>query len=302
MKNILDKIKYQKLLQRYAMLTVSLLISAVVYNVFIRPANIVTGGTNGIAVITENLFGINPSLMIFLLCAFLLIFSFIFLGTEETIAALYITIVYPVLVELTSVLINYVNIEKSALLATIIFGGIIGGIANGIVYKTGFNTGGIGIISKILYKYKKIAITTCSFIINIIIVCCGGLVFGFNMILYAAVYLFISNLVSERILLGVSRNKVFYIISKEYKKIGSFIIDELNHDITTFTTKGKFLEKRQKVIMVVVPTKEYFLVKESVKEIDNNAFIIVTDGYETKGADIEINRKNKNKKRLDFGI
>ena len=37
--------------------------------------------------------------------------------------------------------------------------------------------------------------------------------------------------------------------------------------------------------MVVVPTKEYFILKESIYEIDNDSFFVVTDSYETKGVE-----------------
>lgn len=35
--------------------------------------------------------------------------------------------------------------------------------------------------------------------------------------------------------------------------------------------------------MCIIPTKEYFLVKEGIHEIDQNAFFVVTDAYEVSG-------------------
>ena len=57
----------------------------------------------------------------------------------------------------------------------------------------------------------------------------------------------------------------------------------MNHSVTIFDVKGGFLEKKRKVILAVVPTKEYFQVTEGIKMIDKNAFFIATDAYEVKG-------------------
>ena len=91
---------------------------------------------------------------------------------------------------------------------------------------------------------------------------------------------------------------MFYIISKESALIQKFIMEDLNHDVTIFDTKGKFLGEQQKAIMTVIPTKEYFLVKEGIKDIDKNAFVTITDSYEVKGQDIKINSVNHKKKRF----
>ena len=66
------------------------------------------------------------------------------------------------------------------------------------------------------------------------------------------------------------------------------------------TTEYKYADTitiiKQKTIMSVIPTKEYMLIKEVIKDIDNKAFVIVCDSYEVKGQDVSINDVNKTKK------
>lgn len=289
----LKKINNKNYLIRYATLIIILFISAVNYNVFVLPSKLVLGGTGGIAVITKILFDIDPSIIIFILSAFLLLISFIFLGFEDTIAATVITIVYPLFIKLTSNIgmVFHFNIN-STLLVSIVAACFIG-FTNGIIYRIGFNTGGLGILFKVINQKFKISISLINLICNSIIVIIGGFIFGFNMVLYALLTLYISKNISETILVGNTMNKMFYIISVKHSDIEKYIIEELHHDVTIFKVKGKFCLKESKAIMTVIPTFEYTKLKEKIKKIDKNAFVIISESYEVKKQDIKINSVNK---------
>ena len=60
MKNILKNTMTKKNIIRFSILLISLTISSLVYNIFLLPLNLVTGGTSGIATITHYLYGFNP--------------------------------------------------------------------------------------------------------------------------------------------------------------------------------------------------------------------------------------------------
>ena len=63
-----------------------------------------------------------------------------------------------------------------------------------------------------------------------------------------------------------------------------FRLKELNHKITVFDVKGGVFERKRKIILSVIPSREYYRVTEVIKEIDKDAFFIVTDSYEVNGA------------------
>ena len=277
-----------ELIKKYLVITLALFISAFCYNVLVSPINLVAGGISGVAIIIKNLFSVPSAITIFVLYFVLLIVSFIYLGLEDTMAALFITIVYPLFVEVTSGLSAIIVVDTSNILLITIFAGFIGGITNGLIYRTGLNTGGLGVLTKILHNRKKIAITKVSLIINLIIVLVGGYIFGVTMILYAVLYLVISKMISDKLLFGISSNKMFYIISDDYLYISNYLKNDLHHDVTLFDILGKYSATNKKMIMVVVPTSEYFLIKEAIKDIDSKAFVFASDSYETKGQDLLI--------------
>lgn len=284
MENILTTITKKKKLKRIFLMGISLLLSAVLYNVFLLPLNLVTGGTNGIATITNYVYDINPAFMILLLSIACAIFSLMYLGIKRTIGTLIASIVYPLLVQLTSPLNNIMGNEPVDVLLMVLFAGVISGIANGLMYKTGYSNGGFPVVSQVLFEKKHISVAKSSLVINVSIVLVGALFFGTTNALYAIIFLYINNIVLDRVLLGINNNKAFYIITKEEEKIKEYIIKTLGHNVTTFEVKGGYLDKDRKVILSVIPSREYYEVTEGIKEIDETAFFVVTDSYQVEGA------------------
>ena len=273
----------QKLVKRTCMMTVSLILNAILYNLFLLPLSIVTGGTSGIATITHYLYGITPAIMIFIVSSACVIFSFMYLGVKRTTGTLLALFLYPIFVQLLTPLNTVVSSDTDVLLL-VIFAGVISGVANGLMYKTGYSNGGLPIISQILFEKKQISIAKSSLVINIIIVLLGSLFFGTTNALYAIVFLYINNVVLDKVLLGISNNKAFYIITDKEEMVKEYILETLGHDVTVFDVKGGFMEKKRKVLMTIIPSREYYRVTEGIKLLDKNVFFVATDSYQVKGA------------------
>ena len=131
------KIKDKKELKRILMLIFSLFFSAIVYNLFLLPVNLVTGGAGGIATITNYVYGIDPALMILVISLTCALLSFMYLGPKVTAITLLASLLYPFFVELTEPLVDIIKIDYSDMFIITIFAGVLNGIANGIMYKTG---------------------------------------------------------------------------------------------------------------------------------------------------------------------
>lgn len=284
MENILDVIRKKKQLYRIILMGASLFLSAILYNVFLLPLSLVTGGTQGVATITHYLYDINPATMLFLLSIACAILSLMFLGVKRTAGTLVASIVYPLLVQLTSPLNGLIDAENIDMLLMVLFAGVISGVVNGLMYKTGYSNGGFPVISQILFEEKQVPISKSSLAINVSIVLVGAYFFGITNALYAIIFLYINGIVLDKVLLGISNNKAFYIITSKDDEIKEYIIKTLKHNVTTFEVKGGFLDKNRKVMLTVIPSREYYRVTEGIKEIDKDAFFVVTDSYTVEGA------------------
>lgn len=283
MKDIISQVKSKKRIYRIIIMTISLLLSALVYNIFLLPLNLVSGGSNGIAIITKHIYQIDPAIMILIISISCIMLSLMYLGFERTSGTIIASLLYPFFIKITVPIANLITIDLQDIFIIIIFAGVLSGIANGLMYKTGYSSGGLPIISQILYKYFKIPIAKSSLFMNIIIVIIGAIFFGTTNAMYAIILLYINSIVLDKVLLGISSNKSFYIITSEDKVIKDYIINDLGHSVTTFDVKGGFLEKKRQVLLTAIPTREYYKVTEGIKLLDKNAFFVVTDSYEVVG-------------------
>ena len=191
---------------------------------------------------------------------------------------------YPLFVYLTGYLKPLVTISLDDMLIISIFIGAIGGLCNGLIYKTGFNNGGLPVISQILFEKFRIPMGHTNLVLNSILIIIGGYYFGITMIMYAIIINYVNSIVVDKILLGISKNKSIYIVTEKSKEIKDFIIKEMDHSVTVFEVEGSYSKTKKEILMTVIPTREYFQITESIKLLDPKVFYVVNDAYEVKGA------------------
>ena len=153
-------------LYRMFLLFISLLISAVIYNMFLLPLNIVTGGTGGIAQITLFVFDIDPAFMVLILSLLCATISVAFLDFDKTASTIVVSFLYPAMVKLTEPLINCMPVEPNDIFIVVIITGVILGFANGLMYKSGYSNGGLTVITQTLYKYFHIPVGKSGLVLN----------------------------------------------------------------------------------------------------------------------------------------
>ena len=214
------------------MIIIGTLICALSYNIFMVPHNILPGGVSGIAIIINEFFDFNRSIFILITSSILLIVSLFFLGKESTAKSVLGSFLFPLFVYLTESIIIKNHIMSNNMLLSSIVGGVTFGFGLGLVFKEGYTTGGTDIINKILNKYLYVSMGTGMLIIEGIILIIGSFVFGFDILMYSLITLYLSSGIIDKVILGISQNKSFYIITSEPKKVSEYIMNELKHGVT----------------------------------------------------------------------
>ena len=280
--NILKMIKGKDRFKRYSLFIIGVLLVAIAYNLFMLPSEVVYG-VGGIGVILKKLFDIDPSITIMIGSILLLILSFALLGKEKTMNSVVGSLLYPVFVKLTENVGNYIELSNTEPLIIVIFGAVISGFGLGMIFKAGFTTGGTDILNQIVAKYGKTSMGNAMFMTDGLIVASGVFVFGWTKVMYSVISLYIISIMTDKVILGISESKAFYIITEHETDVKKFILNHLSHGVTVLDGRGGFTGNHQKVIMCIIPTKEYFIAKEGIHAIDPNAFFVVTDAYEVSG-------------------
>lgn len=284
-KQLIDLINKKSYIKRTITFLIGLLLIALSYNIFLAPNNLVPGGVTGLAIIINNFVPLDSSLIILFFNILLLILSYFTLGKEKTKATILGALLLPVFISLTSNVTDLFYIDTSQLLLSSVFGGALFGFGAGLVFKTGFSTGGTDIINLIVSKYFKIGIGTSMLLTDGLIVLGSSFAFGMTRLMYSIIILYIISLMSDRVILGISDSKAFYIITDKDDEVKEYILNNLNHGVTIFKAKGGFKKENRNVLMCVLPTKEYYRLRTGISEIDKDAFFVVTDAYEVFGGE-----------------
>ncbi len=281
-KKIKEKVLSKNIWSRLIIMSFFMFLLALNYNTFMLPNKIVVGGTSGLAIIANYFTGINVAMFILIFNIVFIILCYFLLGPEETGRSIIGSLLYPLFVSLTSDIGSFLStkIIFENYLVTIIVTALIYGMCNGYIYKTGFSTGGIDIFMHIVNKYLKIPRGNASFMTNVIIITVGALIFGINKAAYAMIIIFFNSMLVDKIMLGISNSKTFYIKTHKQKEIKQFI-NSMNSGYTLINTEGRFEESN--MIMCVIHTSDYYMLYNAIKEIDPDAFIIINDCYQVYG-------------------
>lgn len=279
--NILTNIDKKNRLSRYIMLLSGCLIVAFAFNLFFLRYDIVCFGVSGISIVLAN-FGVNPSMFILLANIFLMIISYFFLGVEDVKNQLVGALIYPIFVELTLKITNLIDFGEIEFIVIAIMGGVLAGIGYGLIYKSGFSTGGTDVLGNLICKYSKISMGNAMMFVNVAIIVLGKIVFSWKIVMYAIVVAYLISIVTDKILLGISNSKAFYIVVDKNKDdlVRDFLTSLPGVGSTIIDASGGYSNDKQTLILAVAPTKMYFVIKEGLREIDKNIFYLVCDSYE----------------------
>ena len=256
---------------------------ATAFSVFFSPQNIVTGGTTGLSLLVDNFLKIDTSIFVFIVSFTLLVIGYFLLGKENTVKTIFGVILLPIFLEFTSIFQIMFRLEISSLFLTIFFGGIIMGLGNGMIIRSGFSVGGFQTIYQIFYKYFGMSIGKSTLLVNGILVFFSGIIFGFSSALYAIIGLYISSIVTDKVMLESSITKTFYIITEKEKEISQYIVENFGYGVTVLNAVGGYSNQEKKILMCAVPTRNYYELKDVVQKIDKEVFFLITDTYEIYG-------------------
>lgn len=283
---IIEAVHKKNIFKRYTMLLTGCLIVAFSFNLFFLRYNIVCFGVSGISIVLSK-FGVNPSIFIMGANLVLLVVSYFFLGVDDVKNQLVGALIYPVFVELTLKVTNLIDLGNLEMIVIAVIGGILTGIGYGLIYKSGFSTGGTDVIGNLICKYTKISMGTAMMFVNVTIIAIGKIVFSWEIVMYAIVVAYLISVATDKILLGISNSKAFYIVVDRNKDdiVNDFLLSLPGVGSTIIDASGGYSNDKQTLILAVAPTKMYFIIKEGLKEIDKNIFYLVCDSYEVSDKD-----------------
>lgn len=166
-----------------------------------------------------------------------------------------------------------------------IFGGVLLGLGLGLVFLQGSTTGGSDIVARLVQlKMAWLPMGKIVMVLDLVVILLVAAVFRrVESALYGIVSLYVSSIVMDGVLYGMNPSKVAYIISDEPLAIAEAIRRELDHSVTYLEGEGGWTGAKKKVILCAFRQREIVGIKRVVRNIDPNAFLIVTNAHEVLG-------------------
>ena len=270
-------------------------IYALAVKLFLLPANLISCGTTGIALVVNHITGIPLTGFIFLFNMVMLAVGWWILGRKFAMTTVLSSLFYPIALEILNRLLGDVRITEDVLLNTLFAGLGLGG-ALGIVIRAGASTGGMDIPPLVLKKLFHIPVPASLWAFDFCIMLSQMMFHKGEDLLYGILLLFVISFALNKVLLmGTSKTEV-KIVSQQAGDIRDAILSRIDRGVTMLHGEGGYLHKQTEIILSVVSNHELPKIEQLARSIDPDCFMIVTRVTEVWGRGFT-NSKNYDQKK-----
>ncbi len=273
--------KKRKFLKECIYTIIGTIIAGFATSGFLLPNKLSSGGFTGIATIFYYFFNFPVGTTVIIMNIPLFIIAFLKIGKKFLFKSLLGTISLSLFIDL----FEKINPFTTDRFLASIYGGILMGIGISLVFKAHNATGGSDLIVQIIQSFSNKASTS-----NLLVGIDGAIVF-LNLIvfgdveigLYSAIAIYIMGKMIDIIFEGINFSKLVYIISDEAEEISKKINTQVKKGTTGIYGKGMYFNKEKLILICVVKRRDIVKIKEIVTEVDEKAFLIITDARDVYG-------------------
>lgn len=258
------------------------IIYALTVKLFLLPANLISCGTTGIALVVEHLTKIPMSLFILLFNIVMLLVGWAVLGRKFAMTTILSSLFYPIALEVLNRVLGDVQITENILL-NVLFAGMGLGLSLGMVIRGGASTGGMDIPPLILNKLFHVPVSASLWVFDFCIMLSQMAFHPLEDLLYGGLLLIVISVTLNKVmLLGTSRTEV-KIISEKALEIRDGILSQVDRGCTLLHGEGGYRQQQTEVILSIVSNHELPKIERLARSIDPACFIIVSRVTEVWG-------------------
>ena len=250
-------------------------------NYFLVPCKISTGGVSGLATVIYYLFRIPLSVTTLVINLLLFFFGYKTLE-KSSIAKTVAGIVFlSLFLETTEVF----GVYNEDITICSIFGGLLVGIGVALAVLKGASTGGSDFAALMLNKLiPHISVAKFIMFIDTAVIIASGFAFkNYTIMFYSVISLYISCKVTDWILVSGNYAKSVFIISRNHEEISNVIMTNMERGVTGIYSYGCYHKEDNMMLMCIVKSREIPKLLEKIKQIDKNAFTIISEVREVRG-------------------
>lgn len=266
----------------FLLITVGALMLIVSIDAFLAPSNISPGGgVTGLSLIINHYTGWPLGRVMLVLNIPLLLIGFKYLGRFHfLVRTLYAVTIYNLGVDFFG---QWITAVSDDLMLNALFGGVIGGLGTGLVYRGRSTTGGFGIISRIVQLKTGMPLSQVYILTDGAVLIGLGLTFGWVAALYSLVTLFIWGLATDYALEGPSIVRTAFIVTDKPQAIADALFERLGVGITGWQAQGMYTHATHMTLFCTINRSEVNTLRAVALDADPTAFIVIGQGHQTNG-------------------
>jgi len=270
-------------LYTYLLLTVGALILAINFDIFLAPAKVAPGGVSGLSIIINKFTGWPQGLTMLVLNCPLVILGFYHLGRLRfLVRTLYVVLIYSLGVDFLVRWLPPAGITNDLLLNAL-YGGVLGGLGYGLVFRGQGTSAGTGILARVLQLKTGIPVSQIYIFTDGGVILALGLVFGWENALYALLMLFVWGLATDYVLEGPSVVRTAFIVTDSPQQVARMLLNRLRVGVTAWPGRGMFTETEHTVLFCTVSRPDVEGLRLTVAEADPDAFVVVGQAHQARG-------------------
>jgi uncharacterized membrane-anchored protein YitT (DUF2179 family) len=267
----------------YALIAVGALLQAISVIVFLAPANLASGGVSGLSVIINHLVPVLPiGALVLVLNLPLMLLGIRFLGGLRFFIRTIVTVALysALLVVLAAAGIR--SVTNDVVLNTL-FGGIIGGIGMGLVFRAKSTTGGTDVLAQLLLRWRGIPLSQGYLLTDAAVILLAGLIFGWEKALYSLIALYVTGLAAEAISEGVGIARIVTVITQDPDRVASAVMTHMRRGVTRWSGTGAYTGQERPILFIIISRSEVAALKSFIYEADPHAFVVIGQAHEVYG-------------------
>lgn len=252
-------------------------------DIFLAPGHIAPGGVSGLAIILNDRLGWPIGVTMLVLNVPMLALGFRHLGRFRFLwRTAYLVLIYSLGVDLVARFVPAGGLSDNLLLNAL-YGGVVGGIGTGLVYRGGGTVGGTGILGRVLQLRTGMPISQVYLLTDGGVIALAGVVFGWEQGLYALLTLFVWGLATDYMLEGPSVVRTAFIVTDHPQAVARAIVDRLGVGVTTWPAEGQYTQEQHTVIFCTISRPDVDALRRAVTGADVEAFLVIGHGHQATG-------------------
>ena len=177
-------------------------------------------------------------------------------------------------------------VYQGELILSCICMGIFSGVGYALIYMRNTSTGGVDFITMAIRAKKPyLSLGRIIIILDCIILLICGFLMGGNVdkIIYGLIGIYIISVVVDKVMYGLDAGKVTLIVTDHGQEIANKIHELTERGATLLKGAGSYSQNNKQVVMCACSYKQMHVVQKAVKEVDENAFMVIMEANEVRG-------------------